>query len=779
VAAATRLHPSPIRRAVVATGVLLLVLTISFEPSGGPAQAAEPPATGAGELAEGAGFDLDRVVEQVSQHRAQAQAGLPAIGPERPVSDPVGRPYEQTQPAVAFDGTNFLVVWSESGPLEDDSWMRIIGTRVSPEGEVLDPVGIRISDRAYIGTLDPAVVFDGDRFLVAWSINEIMLFGAFVGTDGVPQGPSWLITEQPTLYDPQIASNGSTFMLTWTVYYGGGPGEVAGILLDGDGQRLSLVDIAIGPADDFTPDVASDGDGYLVTWGHGTPSSPDAPSLLGARVDGTGAVLDPGGFPIATGAHPARPSVAYGGGQYLVTWQDDVGGSDILGARVSPAGAVLDSPPLLLSTTPGFFPSVAHDGQRFLAVWQTGYYDSADVFSTRIDQDGTVEEPRGLPVSTAPGGQSFPWVAAGPGASFVVWEDTSSPAGSFDVWGARLDASGSVLDPDGLLLTPGNSISSPAIAFNGTEHLVVWGDGRADRPTVIATRVRPDGTVVDPTGIVVSYSAADPTPVDLPPRVASDGTGFLVTFALADCTAKAVRIGADGAAVWPEIDLGPTGSCTSPGVAFNGTDYLVATAGPAGGVTATLVSPDGTVVSTSRLADSPPGVHPVAASVRGTVLVAWEGGAVVVNGAVTPVALPPAVSNGGEVAVGASDTSYLLARDTATGLVAVRIDVAGNVLDPTGIALPGDGGTPAIGFYGSWLVVWNDRRTTGAGPGLYGARIQRNGSLVASEFLIAPGVDADAALGTGARGDGWTLAYPRYDAGTLSTRTYLRTISPK
>jgi len=81
VAAATRLHPSPIRRAVVATGVLLLVLTISFEPSGGPAQAAEPPATGAGELAEGAGFDLDRVVEQVSQHRAQAQAGLPAIGP--------------------------------------------------------------------------------------------------------------------------------------------------------------------------------------------------------------------------------------------------------------------------------------------------------------------------------------------------------------------------------------------------------------------------------------------------------------------------------------------------------------------------------------------------------------------------------------------------------------------------------------------------------------------------------------------------------------------------
>src|SRR3970040_1301141 len=38
---------------------------------------------------------------------------------------------------AAFDGTNFLVVWTEGQDL--------FGTRVAPDGSVLDPVGFRIA----------------------------------------------------------------------------------------------------------------------------------------------------------------------------------------------------------------------------------------------------------------------------------------------------------------------------------------------------------------------------------------------------------------------------------------------------------------------------------------------------------------------------------------------------------------------------------------------------------------------------------------------------------
>jgi len=73
---------------------------------------------------------------------------------------------EQLASAVAFDGTNYLVVWQGSR----DAPYRIYGSRVSRDGTVLDGSGITISSE--LGTqTSPAVAFDGNDYLVVWEAD--------------------------------------------------------------------------------------------------------------------------------------------------------------------------------------------------------------------------------------------------------------------------------------------------------------------------------------------------------------------------------------------------------------------------------------------------------------------------------------------------------------------------------------------------------------------------------------------------------------------------------
>ena len=65
---------------------------------------------------------------------------------------------------MAFDGTNYLVTWDQGGYPNGD----LYGARVSPQGAVLDGAGFLIaSGPGDQNTSD--IAFDGTNYLVTWT----------------------------------------------------------------------------------------------------------------------------------------------------------------------------------------------------------------------------------------------------------------------------------------------------------------------------------------------------------------------------------------------------------------------------------------------------------------------------------------------------------------------------------------------------------------------------------------------------------------------------------
>jgi hypothetical protein len=731
--------------------------------------------------------------------RRIASSSQQRVGPALPISPPVGADGEQLQPDVAFDGTNFLVVWT-SKLLSQFGGSTIAATRVTPAGQVLDPNGIVIPGAEGRVLEEPTVAFGNGGYLVAYESrsnfnNGSLIFGLRIGTDGIVQGSPFQVSDGLSgipgsnghlEMSPSLASDGSMFLAVWHEYdTTAGPINIHDNIV---GTRISGTTV-LDPAGRFisqaanaqtAPDVASDGNGYLVTWADRRSS--EQPDIYGARVDSAGTVLDPSGLAIgaATGTQDG-PAVTFGGTRYLVAWGDDrSSGFDIRASRVTPAGAVVDPTPLTISNGTGdqTAPALGFNGTDFVAAWQDGRSgDGLDIYGTRVRQDGTVREPAGVAVSTEELDQELPAIAAGPGVAFAAWGDDRLAG---DLWGGRMGADGTVLDPDGVLVSLGTRpLRQPDSAFNGTVTLVTWGDPQNG---VWATRVRPDGTVLDPGGIAVRAPSYLWTSS---PTVTTDGENFLVVYSHDDlelCWSWAALVSGSTGEVLSTEELGEL--CERPGMAFDGTNFVVTSQGwgPATDLRAHVVSRSGAPIDNVALTtDQADSYHSDAAGIDGAVLVAWRNGAVLRSdtGAVTDIALPPAFTEGA-TAVASDGSGFLLTRMTAGGLLSTRIDADGTVLDPAGIPVSGTGGPPSVAFNGTWLIVWNDRRTTGAGPGVYGARIEPTGAVLhPNGFVIAAGTDTDPAVSPRADGRGWTVAYPAFDGTTRAHRMYVRLVAPK
>jgi len=140
--------------------------------------------------------------------------------------------------------------------------------------------------------------------------------------------------------------------------------------------------------------------------------------------------------------------VAFDGTNYLVAAYD---GQDLAWTRVSPSGEVIDRHSLPVGISSDRV-SVAFNGTDHLVTWTDWSSGEADIYGARVDTAGVALDPEGFPISTAPGNQTKPDVAAN-GPFLVVWTDTRS--GRPDIYGGRISATGQRLDGDGFAIATG------------------------------------------------------------------------------------------------------------------------------------------------------------------------------------------------------------------------------------------------------------------------------------------------------------------------------------
>jgi len=640
------------------------------------------------------------------------------VSPSGDVLDPVGIPIctadtNKVSPSVTFDGANYIVVWEDCRRgIEPD----IYGARVDVFGTVLDPSGIEIMAAGGSQT-DPCIASDGTNSLVLWADSRGMVnpdvWGARVGQDGSVIDPLGFPVTADTFYQgyPSVAFDGTSYLAVWQDYRGT-DGDVYGVRLS---QSMIPLDTAIAvctaPSDQYRPSIAFGGPDYFVAWCDRSDCR-----VYGTRVDTSGLVLDPSGIAVCTtGTVPlySGPSLVFNGQDYLVTWMDSYEG--VFAGRVTTSGIPVDPSGLWISQDSSFEPCVASDGINSLVAWQDGRFaDTADVCGARVSQSGAVLDSSGILISTAANQQVLPSVAYGSGDYFTVWSDDRN-GGQFDVYGARVDPSGAMLDPSGIMIcgAPGNQ-DQPAVAFGERNHLAVWRDGRNDSDLQIyGTRVNQSGTVLD-SSFVISHGAHR---TDYPAVTFGRDNYLVVWMDNRNGWPRSIwgaRVDASGSVLDTSgITISAVeGSHRYPAVASDGSDYFVVWSDSRGSdrdIYGARVTGSGAVLDTSGIAIS----------------------------AILNAQTNPSVAfDGTNYFVVWQDSRFVPYSD----IYGARVDTSGVVLDPYPSEIlisdsDGDQKNPVVCFDGtSYFVVWEDARN-GDGWDIYGARVDTSGVVLDTSGL--------------------------------------------
>jgi len=123
-------------------------------------------------------------------------------------------------PAVGCGGGVYLVAWSDFNLPGGD--LDVFSQTVSLSGQLIgDKTSIVRKDDTQ---KNPAVTFNGSNFLVAWQDDFDQVYCRYVGIDGKPIGDPCLVSDTALSCErqnPAIAASASRFLAVWAEYHDG------------------------------------------------------------------------------------------------------------------------------------------------------------------------------------------------------------------------------------------------------------------------------------------------------------------------------------------------------------------------------------------------------------------------------------------------------------------------------------------------------------------------------------------------------------------------------
>lgn len=366
----------------------------------------------------------------------------------------------------------------------------------------------------------PCAAFNKDAYVVAWrsgylapgDLRQGMKFNAdIVGCRVDKSGKTldaapFVICQAPDLQDdPRAATGAGEVLVVWHDLRNGKDWDVYGALINSDGKILS-------------------------------PDGPAAPKPSGE-----------GGFLIAGGPHnQAKPQVAWDGNTFVVIWQNYTPGKgyDVRAARVSADGKVLD--PQGIQMCDGYDAVVASqgDGRSFVFRNRGPHYEPGGVWAGpgfltngKFEALSWPSQQRGQDPCNLGGGNTPFFLGAGGGGYILSWRSQhwiSRTQGSPDLTAVVFNGKGET----GATLQLGGKrqrVLNAGFAWDGSAFVAVWTDYRYVKQPfdkagaqknspyegVLACRVSVDGKVLGGE-LVLSDEEKSPAANVC---VASDGAG--------------------------------------------------------------------------------------------------------------------------------------------------------------------------------------------------------------------------------------------------------------
>jgi hypothetical protein len=476
---------------------------------------------------------------------------------------------DQSAPAVASDGTNFVVVWAARSRLHlaflpASGAPRIVATDIDARN-----VSIVWTGAAYIIISETSV----PGVLAATALN----FDASIIRDSVP-----VTRSRSGIFSPSLAVNRS--------------GRAIALWLDSEDNDAHFADVSIdrllsgGIASaslgsprrvSFAGAIASDGDAFLTVWAADpADSTVNAFDILSRPLDASGATSGPVKTVASSAPRLVHPLLFWDGQRYLLVNSDPLSG--VTAQKVNPDGTPQPGSPYLIS----IHSSSRKEGQVIVAgdvfgatrtffLWRDFRFDHGELFGqyAGLDLVPTSDE---IVVSRSSANQHGEAAVFSGTDYLAVWTERT---GVTRIVAARANERFPIViaGPQLTASTP----SFPAVAAGGSlasgRAVVVWIDvtGSVPQQTALYRVVLPNGAQSPSSPALITSDVSNDAP-----SIASNGASFAVAWTTRQGEIAATTIDADGnvspASITLTVKPSDTLTYSSPRIVWTGSSYVLA-----------------------------------------------------------------------------------------------------------------------------------------------------------------------------------------------------------